>query len=106
MGIKDFLFGKDNNPEKTIVYMREVSGHSPARYWESVVDYDAWGQPFAYDYNFGLKTPENLKPDGRYGSYSWCNWKHKSGPPVRFEKVGDPQRTWFPPNPNDKLPLN
>lgn len=109
MGILDFLFGKDDKPEKTIVYMRDLFSGSPARHWESVVDYDPWGRPFAYDYRYGeryVERPEELKPNGQYGSYSCQHWKHKSGPPVSFEMNGNPQKTWFPSNPNDKLPLN
>lgn len=103
------MFGlfKKSNPDagKTIVYMRDLFSQEPARHWESPVDYDVWGTPFAYDYEYG-KRPVLLKSNGRFGSYDWQDWKHKSGPAVNFgAKNGDPKTSWFPKNPNDDLPL-
>lgn len=102
------LFKKPNPASgtgKTTVYMRDLWPSRPARHWESPVDYDIWGTPFAYDYQFG-KKPVVLKSHGRFGSYDYQQWKHKSGPAVNFSvKNGDPKTSWFPKNPNDDLPL-
>lgn len=117
MGILDLLFGKDNRhesgntPEKTIVLCRYINsgGGVQSKYWESEVFYDSWGAPMIYGdgyrgYDRGTKNV--LEPRGQIGDHPWrSEWKHKSGPPVKFN-LGDTTKTWYPPNPNDDIPLN
>ena len=98
-------------PEKTIVLCRYINrgGGVQSKYWESEVFYDSWGAPMIYGdgykgYDRGTKNV--LEPRGQIGDHPWrSEWKHKSGPPVKFN-LGDTTKTWYPPNPNDDIPLN
>lgn len=92
-------------PEKTVVYLR-TDGITPARFMEREVKYDAWGTPYVHadSHHTDPYFTNTLKPNGR-SSNQWLEWKHKSGPAVSFPDPSDPEKSWFPKNPNDDLPL-
>lgn len=71
---------------------------TPVHYWTRPVRYDAWGDPYVPSFFLDVFAPLGvgemaLKPGGRT-SRSWVEWKHLSGPPVRFENRND--RGWSP----------
>ena len=107
MGFLAKIFGvKPKTPtvEKTVVYLR-THGITPARFMTSKVHYDAWGTPYIYGDAFHDNWMTNTLNEAGGTSSMYLEWKHKSGPPVSFTKKGDPQKSWFPKNPNNDLPL-
>ncbi len=100
---------KQETAQKTIVMCRYVSNSSslPSQHWESEVVYDAWGTPFIRGDSYSPWDRSRLSKITPYGSIPgmWVGeWRHKSGPPVDFNNA-DPSKSWFPPNPNDNIPL-
>lgn len=70
--------------------------------------YDPWGTPMIYGngyYGYTKDRQSALYSHGRIGDSPWdSEWRHKSGPPVEFN-LGNPAKSWYPPNPNDDIPL-
>ena len=73
--------------ERTRVDLRNMK--TPASRWSSTVRYDIWGTPYARGFFVTGPYwcwPITLHADGRT-SATWddgTEWRHKSGPPVRF----------------------
>jgi len=81
--------------EHTVVHLRSI-GVTPAKFMESRVHYDAWGEPYVYGDAFhGDWMTNTLRPKGNTGS-KWLQWKHKSGPDVVFPDSTAPDKGWFP----------
>lgn len=92
--IIDRLLGR-KRLERTVVYLRTY-GITPARFLESEVYYDAWGSPYVHGdaYHAAWMTNE-LLPEGKTRR-DYFQWKHKSGPPVRFPQSDVEDLGWFP----------
>lgn len=90
--VKTIAECKTDDGGRTVIFLRSMK--VPAKHWEAVVLYDAWGSPYVKCNGHGAAWGEKaLFADGRT-SDTWLygtEWRHKSGPQVKFpEKPSKP----------------
>lgn len=76
----------------TVVWIKRSSVTLGIKLGKSSVIYDPWCVPGAKEPQFGDRV--ELRPNGRT-SDDRCQWKHESGPPVRFP-TRDERESFFP----------